>query len=83
MLPLGTIPWNKGLTKDEDERIASYGKSVSQSNQGRVAWNRGKSNPSAADNGRKGARKQSERVTGRRLITLPDGKRTWQYPSHC
>ena len=47
--PIGSIPWNKGLTKETDERIRSYGQSVSHSTQGRITWNKGKSNPSAAD----------------------------------
>jgi hypothetical protein len=38
---LGRTPWNKGLTKFNDPRIASYGQSVSRSTKGRTAWNKG------------------------------------------
>lgn len=38
---LGRIPWNKGLTKFDDSRVASYGQSVSLSTKGRTAWNKG------------------------------------------
>ena len=57
----GKTPWNKGLTKDTDCRVASYGRSLSKSTKGRIAhnkgkkgqipWNKGKSNPiMAGDN---------------------------------
>lgn len=34
-------PWNKGLTKETDERVKSYGQSLSIATQGRVPWNKG------------------------------------------
>ena len=42
----GKIPWNKGLTKDSDARVAKYAESVSKATKGiRPAHNKGK--PSA------------------------------------
>jgi len=38
----GNIPWNKGLTKETDERVASYGKKISktQKEMKRIPWNK-------------------------------------------
>ena len=47
---------------------------------GRIAWNKGLSNPTAAENGRKSARKLSATVTGRKRLYRKDGTWTWQYP---
>lgn len=50
---VGRVPWNKGLTKDKDPRVAEYGKSISktkfgvsvkhggQFKKGSVSWNSG------------------------------------------
>lgn len=48
----------------------------------RVAWNKGLKNPTAADNGRRGANKQSMTVTGRRKIKMDDGSYRWVYPNN-
>lgn len=48
---------------------------------GRPTWNKGIPNPTSADNARKGARKQSEKATGRKRKYLPDGSWTWEYPA--
>lgn len=48
---------------------------------GQKAWNKGKNNPTAAENGKKSAIKQSNTVTGRRIFRLPDGRRVWVYPN--
>lgn len=39
----GNIPWNKGLTKETDERVKLNGIKSGKSNQGRVIWNKNKS----------------------------------------
>lgn len=36
------VPWNKGLTKDTDERVAKYAKGISESLKGHTPWNKGK-----------------------------------------
>ena len=43
-------------------------------------WNKGNSNPQAAENARKGAKKLSAKVTGRKRLYKEDGTWTWQYP---
>lgn len=43
------------------------------------AWNKGISNPLAAENARKGAKKLSEFAKGRKRKYLPDGTWTWEY----
>jgi hypothetical protein len=47
---------------------------------GRKAWNKGLSNPTAAENGRKGAAKLSVTVKGRTRLYKADGSWTWRYP---
>jgi hypothetical protein len=47
---------------------------------GRTSWNKGLSNPTAADNARKGAAKLSAKVEGRTRLYKEDGSWTWQYP---
>ena len=74
--PKGNIPVNKGKSMSEEQR-----KKLSIAKKGKTAWNKGKPNPKAAENARKGATKMSVKVTGRKLITLPDGSRTWSYPN--
>jgi hypothetical protein len=44
------------------------------------AWNKGLSNPTAAENGKKSAAKQSATVKGRTRLYREDGSWTWQYP---
>lgn len=46
----------------------------------KVPWNKGKRNPTASLNGKKGAQKQSTTVTGRRIMVQPNGTRIWVYP---
>lgn len=46
----------------------------------RRAWNKGIPNPKSAENGRKGASKQSQTVTGRKRKYLSDGSWCWEYP---
>jgi very-short-patch-repair endonuclease len=43
MTGMGHTAWNKGLTKDTDPRVASYGKQTSETkkSQHKVAWNKG------------------------------------------
>lgn len=48
---------------------------------GKAAWNKGLSNPQAALNGKKGAEKQAQTVTGRKRKYLPDGSWTYEYPN--
>jgi hypothetical protein len=74
--PKGIAPWNKG-------KIGVYSpehrKRISEWRTG-VATTKGKPNPQAADNGRKGAAKLSARVKGRTRLYKEDGTWTWQYP---
>ncbi len=62
-----------------------YGKTMTEATlkklRGKKAWNKGLPNPTAAENGRKSAKKQSATVTGRRKKNLPNGKWCWIYPS--
>jgi hypothetical protein len=44
------------------------------------SWNKGISNPQAAENARKGATKLSATVRGRKRLYKEDGTWTWQYP---
>ena len=48
---------------------------------GQVAWNKGIHNPLAANNGKKGAKKQAQTVTGRKKFIKEDGSWTWVYPN--
>lgn len=38
------VPWNKGLTKETDNRIADIGRKVSKANKNRKIWNKGINN---------------------------------------
>jgi hypothetical protein len=81
---------NKNRIRNPTEKSNINKKSTEKSNinkkphpwtlPGRKAWNKGLSNPTAAENGRKSATKQSATVTGRKRKYLPDGSWTWQYP---
>lgn len=53
---------------------------LSESKKGKPAWNKGKTNSTAAENGRKGAKTQSEKVKGRTRMYKEDGSWTWKYP---
>lgn len=73
----GSEPWNKGKTgiySDESKLKMSKAKI------GKRAHNKGKPNPSAAENGKRSAAKISHTVTGRKIQTRPDGTRYWVYP---
>lgn len=74
--PPGTAPWNKGKTgvySDEHrKRISEWRKGV--------ATTKGRPNPTAANNARKGAAKLSAKVKGRKRLYKEDGSWTWQYP---
>lgn len=54
---------------------------ISEYRRGKPAWNKGLPNPTAAENGRKGAAKMSATATGRKKKILPDGSWTWEYPN--
>lgn len=69
----GKPAWNKGLSS------ARRGL-PNIKNKGKPAWNKGLSNEHAADNGRRGAAKQSNTVTGRRRKYRDDGSWYWVYP---
>lgn len=55
-------------------------KELSLKLKGKTAWNKGLPNPISAESGRKGARKLSETVAGRKLVTKDNGERYWVYP---
>jgi len=74
--PKGIAPWNKGKT---GVYSPEHRKRISEWRTG-VATTKGKTNPQAADNGRKGAAKLSARVKGRTRLYKEDGTWTWQYP---
>lgn len=59
---------------------ASSGNLKPNFKKGREAWNKGKANPQASSNGIKGAKKQSQTVTGRRKTVREDGSWFWTYP---
>lgn len=46
---------------------------------GRIPWNKGKPTPYSAENGKKGAKKASITIAGRKLRKLNDGSRRWIY----
>jgi hypothetical protein len=71
----GSIAWNKGVPMPIEQR-----KKISMIKRGKSTWNKGKANPSAAENGRKSAKKLSEKATGRKIAVRADGTRYWSYP---
>jgi len=76
-VPRGTSPWNKG-------KVNIYSKeTLSKMSAARIGkpTTKGKKNPQAIINGKKGADKLSATVTGRRKKVLPDGSWTWEYPN--
>lgn len=75
------IPWNKGLTKDSDDRVKKYSKTLSDNLKKNTTW--GFSNSSiktGAKNGKDSAKKQSNTVKGRKRKYLDDGSWIWEYP---
>lgn len=74
------VAWNKGLSKETDERILKYSNTLSIIKKGTPAWNKRTPNPMAAENGRMGAAKQSQTVTGRKRKYREDGTWFWEYP---
>lgn len=56
-------------------------KKISNANNGKEAWNKGLPNPTAAENGQKGALAQSRTVTGRKRKYKEDGSWFWIYPN--
>lgn len=53
---------------------------ISLSKTGKSSCLKGRSNPFAAENGKKSAAKQSATVTGRKMAIREDGTRYWIYP---
>jgi hypothetical protein len=74
--PKGIAPWNKGKT---GVYSPEHRKRISEWRTG-VATTKGKPNPQAADNARKGAAKLSAIAKGRTRLYKEDGTWTWQYP---
>ena len=74
--PAGNVPWNKGrqgvYTEEHRKRISEWRKGVPTT--------KGRKNPIAAENGKKGAAKLSATTTGRKRKYLDDGSWTWEYP---
>ena len=58
----------------------NIGKKLVINNPRTSSWNKGISNPQAADNARKGAANLSATVKGRTRLYREDGSWTWQYP---
>lgn len=69
----GKPAWNKDVVS-ERKGIPN------DKNKGKIAWNKGQHNPNAAENGRKGAAKLSQTVTGRKREYREDGTWFWKYP---
>ena len=78
--PKGSLPWNKGLSSNTDERVKKYGQSQSLSRTGKPIWNKGKACPSSAENGKKSSEKVAKAAMGRRKFQKSDGSVTWKYP---
>ena len=38
----GQKPWNAGLTKETDDRVGKYSKALSETNKGKIPWNKDK-----------------------------------------
>lgn len=75
--PKGNKPWNAG-------KVGIYStetrEKISKSRKGKPTT-KGKPNPFAAENARKGASKLSATVTGRKRQYLSDGSWKWFYPN--
>ena len=74
--PSGGEPWNKGKRNIYSQETLQK---MSDSRKGKPTT-KGRSNPIAAENARKGAAKLSQKVTGRKLQTRNDGTKYWVYP---
>ena len=72
--PKGIAPWNAGKKQSPE-----HNRKISEARKGKPTT-KGRPNPLAAENGRKGALKLSATVTGRKLSTREDGTRYWVYP---
>ena len=75
--PVGNIPWNFGKTGVYSEE---RNRKISERRKGKPTT-KGKLNPQAVLNGKKGAAKQSITVTGRRRQYRDDGSWFWYYPN--
>lgn len=75
--PIGTLPWNTG--KSNVYTMETLEK-MSNAKKGKVSPTKGKPNPYASTNGKKGALKLSKTVSGRRMAIRPNGTRYWIYP---
>lgn len=75
--PKGTSPWNKGKLNVYSEETKAK---MSAARLGKPTT-KGRSNPLAAENARKGAAKLANTVTGRTRLYREDGSWTWQYPN--
>jgi hypothetical protein len=71
----GCIPWNVGVPMTPEQKDH-----LSIMKRGQPAHNKGQRNPLAADNGRRGANKQSRMVVGRRKLVIDINTWTWIYP---
>lgn len=70
-------PVNKGVKMCDGQR-----RLIGSKMKGKPAWNKGLPNLSSADNGKKSAKKQSDTVTGRRMMKdETTGRRYWVYPN--
>jgi len=78
--PSGTDPWNKGKTGIYSNDTL---KKMSLAKVGREAHNKGKPNPNAAENARKGSSKLASIATGRKRLYYEDGSWTWHHPDGC
>jgi hypothetical protein len=79
--PSGTPPWNKGIRMSDEQR-----EKLSLSKKGKPSPHKGKKFPNlqGLKNGMskpESKHKLSNRVTGRKMSTRPDGTRYWTYPS--
>ncbi len=74
--PLGIPSWNSGKTGiyTDDHRNR-----ISKARRGKPTT-KGRPNPLAAANGKKGAAKLAAKATGRKRKYLPNGSWTWEYP---
>ena len=72
--PKGIAPWNFGKKQSTE-----HNQKISEARKGKPTT-KGRLNPLAAANGKKGAAKLSKTVTGRKRKYLPNGSWTWEYP---
>lgn len=71
----GRSSWNKGIPMSDEAK-----QNLSAKNKGKEAWNKGVHNSKSADNGRRGASKLAQTVTGRKREYREDGTWFWRYP---